>query len=51
VTDPAEARATAAAVGRKYASARPASADSGSLTPAEQATFEPLPDSPGASGH
>jgi deazaflavin-dependent oxidoreductase (nitroreductase family) len=50
LTDPAEARATAAAVGRKYASARPASADSGSLTPAEQATFELLPDTSGASG-
>ena len=45
VTDPAEARATAAAVGRKYTTTtNTPSPDSGPLTPAEQATFELLPD-------
>jgi hypothetical protein len=47
VTDPADARAPAAAVGRKYASANRPSPAGGPLTLAEQATFELLPDTPG----
>ncbi len=44
VTDPAEARAGAAMVDRKYATANTPSAASEPLTPAEQATFELTPD-------
>ena len=44
VTDPAEARAGAAMVNRKYATTNAPSPDEGPLTPAEQATFELTPD-------
>ena len=44
VTDPAEARAGAAMINRKYASGARASAEGEPLTPAEQATFELLPE-------
>jgi deazaflavin-dependent oxidoreductase (nitroreductase family) len=44
VTDPAEARAGAAMVNRKYATTNAPSAEGEPLTPAEQATFELTPD-------
>jgi deazaflavin-dependent oxidoreductase (nitroreductase family) len=44
VTDPAEARAGAAMVNRKYATTNTPSAEDEPLTPAEQATFELTPD-------
>lgn len=44
VTDPAEARAGAAMVNTKYETQNKPSAESDPLTPAEQATFELLPD-------
>ena len=44
VTDATEARAGAAMVNRKYATANTPSAEGEALTPAEQATFELTPD-------
>src|SRR3954453_18249524 len=44
VTDPAEARAGAAMVNRKYATTNKPSAENEPLPPAEQATFELMPD-------
>jgi hypothetical protein len=44
VTDPAEARAGAAMVQRKYAMASTGSAEGEPLTPGEQATFELTPE-------
>jgi deazaflavin-dependent oxidoreductase (nitroreductase family) len=44
VTDPAEARAGAAMVNRKYATTNAPSAEGEPLMPAEQATFELTPD-------
>ncbi len=44
VTDPAEARAGAVMVNRKYATTNTPSPEGGPLSPAEQATFELMPD-------
>jgi hypothetical protein len=44
VTDPAEARAGAAMLSRKYGVVREPSPEGGPLLPAEQATFELTPD-------
>jgi deazaflavin-dependent oxidoreductase (nitroreductase family) len=46
VTDAAEARAGAAMVNRKYQSTNTPSGEGELLTPAEQATFELMPDAP-----